>query len=82
MRNGDKIVERELFEKASIITKKIDTLDILEKLMNRHHLEFSSSCEKVSDSMLDEDTASKIKDAIKKIICEKRFELYREFEAL
>lgn len=75
-------MERELFEKASIITKKIETLDTLEKLMNRHHLEFSSSCEKISDSMLDEDTVSKIKDAIKNIIYEKRFELNKEFKAL
>ena len=75
-------MERELFEKANIITKKIETLDTLEKLMNRRYLEFSSSCEKVSGSMLDKDTLSKIKDAIKNIIYEKRFELNKEFKAL
>ena len=75
-------MERELFNKAYIITQKIETLDTLEKLINRHHLEFSSSCEKVSDSMLDEDTANKIRDAIKKIIYKRRHELDEEFKSL
>lgn len=75
-------MERELFEKASIITKKIETLDTLENLINRRHFEFSSSCEKVSSGMLDEATTNKIKDAIKNIIYERRSELDNEFNAL
>ena len=75
-------MERELFNKAYIITQKIETLDTLENLINRRHIEFSSSCEKVSSSMIDEDTTSKIKDAIKNIIYERRSELDDEFKVL
>lgn len=75
-------MNREKLERANALTRAIDVLDDLNKVMCVPYPQFSNQDNQVNSARLDEETLKRLKDVIRNFIEVRRKELTDEFEGL
>ena len=75
-------MNRETLEHANALTRAIDVLDDLNKVMCVPYPQFSNQDKQVNSARLDKETLKRLKDVIRNFIEVRRKELTDEFESL
>lgn len=75
-------MNREKLERANALTRAIDVLDDLNRVMCVPYPQFSNQDKQVNSARLDEETLKRLKHVIKDFIEVRRKELTDEFESL